>query len=270
MVEREAIGPGRSLHRPRSLGPTHDTRRLSAPRRWTIWAARLRRNRTFCRSPPDRRLARLSAQSIRFEPLARQAFAKLSLRTHGEAPLLLRLPELRRDHAALAGQVRSPAASGTRSSRRRRPSGSAPAAARRGAAGRPFPLEDLTGEEARAAHRHRHRGTRPRGRRRLRARLGDADRRRARHRQVHPADPGLRGARARRRARRLRFRRGVDRPGAPARCAPRARRRARSARRADTGRGHRPTLGSGDAPTSSSSIRSRRCGATPSNWRRER
>ena len=50
-----------------------------------------------------------------------------------------------------------------------------------------------------AAHRHRHRRARPRHRRRLRAGLGDAARRRSGHRQVDPADPGLRRARAQRR-----------------------------------------------------------------------
>ena len=70
---------------------------------------------------------------------------KLPLPAHGEAALFLRVPELRRDHAALARKMRSPAASGTRSSRKPRRSASAPP--RRGAApaGRPFPLEDLSG-----------------------------------------------------------------------------------------------------------------------------
>ena len=114
------------------------------------------------------------------------------------------------------------------------------AAARKGLVGRPFPLETLSGDvEAGGAHRHGDRRTRPRRGRRLRAGVGDADRRRARHRQIDAADPGLRGARPRRRPRGLRLGRGIDRTGAAARGQIGAVRRAGATRRADAGRGHR-------------------------------
>ena len=119
--------------------------------------------------------------------------------------------------------------------------GSGGAARRRGPA---VSARGLVGRiETRAAGRHRNRRTRPGGRRRLCARVGDADRRRAGNRQVHPPDSGLRRGRARRRARDLRIGRGVDRAGAASRRASRARRSARATRRADPRRRHRGDLG---------------------------
>ena len=94
----------------------------------------------------------------------------------------------------------------------------------------------------------RRRRIRPRHRRRLRARLGAADGRRPRHRQVDPADPGRRGARARRPPRGLYLRRRGGGAGAAARRAARSRRRQGRARRRDVGRGHhRHAVGRRDA-----------------------
>ncbi len=94
------------------------------------------------------------------------------------------------------------------------------------------------------------------------------DRRRAGHRQVDAADPGLRGAGAARRPGRLRLGRRIDRTGAPARrrasASPRRRcsSRLRLWSRTSSQRSARATRRS-----SSSSIPSRPCGATRSNPR---
>ena len=82
-------------------------------------------------------------------------------------------------------------------------------AARRG--GPAVPARGSTGDtKPDARDRHRHRRARPGRRRRFRAGFGDPDRRRTGHRQVDAADPGLRRAGARRRARRLCLGRGID------------------------------------------------------------
>ena len=115
---------------------------------------------------------------------------------------------------------------------------------RGGSVGRPFPLEDLSGEfQAPGADRHRHRRARPRRRRRIRAGLGDADRRRTWHWQVDAADPGLRRAGAPGPARRLRLGRGIAGAGAVARRPPGALHGASATRRANPGRGHRRNAG---------------------------
>ena len=163
-----------------------------------------------------------------------------------------------------------PAASGTPWSRKATASARAPAGARPRAAQGPA-------VRARAADRRdargpapavRHRRTRPRHRRRLRARLGAADRRRSRHRQIDPADPGRRRARARRPPRRLYLRRGGGRAGAAARRAARPRRRARSSSPPrPRSRTSSPRCRKARRRASSSSIRSRPCGPTWSNPR---
>ena len=120
------------------------------------------------------------------------------------------------------------------------------ASARRGAAGRTFPLEDLSGaSRAGPARRHWDRRTRSGRRRRICAGLRDTDRRRARHRQVDSADSSLRGGGALRRAGRLRFGRGIDRPDPSPRRPPRAGDRSGSTRGPDSGRGHRGDAGVG-------------------------
>ena len=203
--------------------------------------------------------------------MPRQAATKLPLRTHGQDSLFLCLPELRGDHPALAGQVQilrrvEHDHRGSRGARRRRRRGAA--RSRRSA----LPARGPRGRfEARAAGRHRDRRARPGRRRRLRARLGDADRRRAGHRQVDAADPGLRGGGAVGRARRLRLRRGIDGAGAAARrpagpcagapCSSPPRRWSRTSSRRSAPATRR---------NSWSSIRSRPCGATRSNRRRAR
>ena len=149
--------------------------------------------------------------------IPRQSATKLPLRVDGQVPLFLRLSELRRDHPALAGQVRilrrvEHHHRGSRRAGRRRSCG---AARRRRSAFRPRGPHGRL--EVRAPCRHGDRRARSGRRRRLRARVGDADRRRAGHRQIHPADPGLRGGGAVGRARDLRLRRGIDGPGAAAR-----------------------------------------------------
>ena len=73
------------------------------------------------------------------------------------------------------------------------------------------------------APRLRHRRTRPGHRRRLCARLGAAGRRRPRHRQIDPADPGRGRARPCRASRRLYLGRGSGRAGAAARRTARTR-----------------------------------------------
>ena len=93
------------------------------------------------------------------------------------------------------------------------------------------------GRAARAAG-DRHRRVRPGAGRRPGRRLGDPDRRRSRHRQVDPAAPGRCEGRRARPCRRLYFRRGGGRPGAPARAPARARRGAAAARRGDLGARH--------------------------------
>ena len=93
--------------------------------------------------------------------------------------------------------------------------------------------------QLRAASHDRRRRARPGRGRRVRARFGDADRRRAGHRQIDPADPGLRRGCAIGRARRLCLGRGIDRPGSSARGPARTGRRARPARGADLRRGYR-------------------------------
>ena len=162
-----------------------------------------------------------------------------------------------------------PAASGTPSSRR--PRRWASARPRRGAAapGGALPARgSLRRFDAAAAHRHRHRRARPRRRRRLRDGFGDADRRRAGHRQIDAADPGLRGAR-RGAAGASSMSRARNRPSRCA-CAPRASasptRRCNWPRR-PWSRTSSPRSARATRPNSSSSIRSRRCGAMRSNPR---
>ena len=131
----------------------------------------------------------------------------------------------------------TPAASGTASLKSSE--AGAPAVSRRATRGRVFELEGLAGE-GRPAPRIATgiRRIRPRHRRRLRAGLGAAARRRAGHRQIHSAHPGLRDFGAPRRARRLYFGRRGRRPGAPARDQAQSRRCAGGARRRNPGRGH--------------------------------
>ena len=119
------------------------------------------------------------------------------------------------DHPALAGKMRIGAASGTRSSRKAPRSESAGAARRmRSAAGRPFSVEDLSGASQSEPRLVTGIAESSSGRRRrVRGRFSHADRRRAGHRQVDPVDPGLRGGRAGGGPGRLRFGRGIDRPG---------------------------------------------------------
>ena len=75
---------------------------------------------------------------------SRQVLTNLRVRRNGQVSFFLCLPELRRDHSALAGKMRivRRVEYDHRGSRRARVGG---AAVRRGAAGRPFPLEDLSG-----------------------------------------------------------------------------------------------------------------------------
>ena len=121
------------------------------------------------------------------------------------------------------------------------------------------PLAGVTGDAA--AHVDRHGGIRPRHRRRPRAGLGAPRRRRPRHRQVDHPDPGRRGARPRRQARRLCLRRRGDRSD-PA-CAPSgwacATRRSSSPPKRMSRTSSRRCR-SAPRSTSSSSIPSRRCG----------
>ena len=142
---------------------------------------------------------------------------------HGQVSFFLCLPELRRHHSAVAGQVRivrrveydHRGGGGARRRRRDGPAGRGrPAVPARRPVGR---------DEDRAAPCHRNSRARSGRGRRIRGRLRDADRRRARHRQVDAPDPGLRGGRADGRARRLCLGRGIDRPGPLARRPARAR-----------------------------------------------
>ena len=133
----------------------------------------------------------------------------------------------------------SRAASGTRSSKRRRRSASA--ARRQKRSGRPaLSARGSVGRfQSRAARRHRNRRTRSGRGGRIRAGFGDADRRRARHRQVDAAHSGLRGGRAIGRARHLCLGRGIDRAGSSSRGPAGARRGAGATCGANLRRGHR-------------------------------
>ena len=141
------------------------------------------------------------------------------------------------------------------------------AAARRGAAGRPFPLEDLSG------------ASKPEPR--IVTGIGELDRVAGGgfvpgSATLIGGEPGIGkstlliqacAAVARsRRPRRLCLGRGIDRPGAPARGPARARRRAGAARGADVRRGHRRDARLGRrAEVRGHRFRSRPCGATRSN-----
>ena len=130
----------------------------------------------------------------------------LPVRGHVQISFHLCLPELRGHHSALAGQVRIL----RRVEHHHRGSGGARGRRRRGAAGRRGPAVRARGSvgrlQDRAAPGHRPRRNRPGRRRRLRPGVGDADRRRAGHRQVDASDSGLRRGRAIRGAGRLCFR----------------------------------------------------------------
>ena len=107
-----------------------------------------------------------------------------------------------------------------------------PPTAIRAGRGRVFTLEGLSGEGPTRRASHGHRRIRPRDRRRLRPWLRYASRRRARHRQIDAAHPGLRGTGEARRAGHLYFRRRSRGAGAPARGAAGPRRRSRGTRSA--------------------------------------
>ena len=246
MVERIRHAATHSRCPSRTVAPRRirDPPRPSAPRRWTYGAATPREERDVLPQPADADRRRLrGARPRRFRAGLQSAStgrrANLPVRADGQDSFFLCLPELRGGHPALAGQMRilrrvEHDHRGSRRARRRRRGGAArsggPAVPARGSVRR---------VQARAASRHRDRRARPGGRRRVRARIGDADRRRAGHRQVDAPDPGLRRGRALGRAGRLRLGRGIDRAGAAARRAARARRRPGAACGADPRRGHR-------------------------------
>ena len=137
---------GRQSHprrRPANSWPLRPRRRCGRRPR-PIRSPRPTRRSTICARASSKEQPFSCPERGPTKPLDRSR-ANLRVRRHGQVSFFLCLPELRRHHPALAGTSANRAASGTRSSRKPRRSASAARGARRGAAGRPFPLEDLSG-----------------------------------------------------------------------------------------------------------------------------